>query len=64
MKETCSFLSRFWNDESGASSAEYAVILAVIGSAVALSVFVLSGAIATGINNSATCLNTMGDTCN
>jgi pilus assembly protein Flp/PilA len=30
--------AKLWNDESGASAAEYALILAIVGSAIALSV--------------------------
>ena len=45
VKEASSFWGRFWSDESGSAAAEYVVILAVIGTAVALSVIVLSGAI-------------------
>jgi hypothetical protein len=35
MRKTVSFLNRFWNDESGAAAAEYVIILAIIGSALA-----------------------------
>ena len=64
VKEASSFWGRFWSDESGASSAEYAVILAVVGSALVLAVILLSGAIVTAVNDAATCINTMGGTCN
>ena len=47
MRNTVSFLNRFWRDRSGAA-AEYAVILAVIGSAQVISVLLLSGALAGG----------------
>ncbi len=64
VKEASSFWGRFWSDESGSAAAEYVVILAIIGTAVALAVFVLSGAVATAINDAATCIETMGGTCN
>ncbi len=64
MKEIASFLDRFWKDQGGASSAEYAVILAVVGAALVFSVVLLSGAVTTAINDTATCINTMGGTCN
>ena len=64
VEETSIFWDRFWSDESGASSAEYAVILAVVGSALVFSVILLGGALATAINDATTCLNTMGNTCN
>jgi pilus assembly protein Flp/PilA len=63
MKKTVSFMNRFWNDESGAAAAEYVIILAIIGSALAVAVVLLSGAIATAINETATCINTDGNTC-
>ncbi len=64
MQRTSCILSRFWMDQSGASSAEYVVILAVVGSALVFSVILLGGAVATAINDAATCINTMGGTCN
>ena len=63
MKKTVSFMNRFWNDESGAAAAEYVIILAIIGSALAVAVVLLSGAIATAINETATCINSDGVTC-
>ncbi len=64
MRKTVSFLNRFWSDESGAAAAEYVIILAIIGSALAFAIILLSGAIATAINDTATCINTDGNTCN
>ena len=64
MRKTVSFLNRFWNDESGAAAAEYVIILAIIGSALAFAIILLSGAIATAINDTATCINSNGVTCN
>ncbi len=64
MRKTVSFLNRFWNDESGAAAAEYVIILAIIGSALAFAIILLSGAIATAINDTATCINSNGLTCN
>ncbi len=63
MRKTVSFLNRFWNDESGAAAAEYVIILAIIGSALAFAIILLSGAIATAINDTATCINSNGVTC-
>ncbi len=64
MRKTVSFLNRFWSDESGAAAAEYVIILAIIGSALAFAIILLSGAIATAINDTATCINSNGLTCN
>ncbi len=63
MRKTVSFLNRFWSDESGASAAEYVIILAILGSALPFSAFLLGGAIATAINDAATCINSNGGTC-
>ena len=48
-----SFLKTFLNDESGASAAEYALILAVVGVAIGAGALVLGENVATSINNSA-----------
>ena len=46
-------IGRLRTDTSGASAAEYAIILAVIGAGVAMATFRLSNSIACSINNSA-----------
>ena len=45
------FLNDFMRDESGASAAEYALILAVVGGGIAGAAFLLGGAITTAIDN-------------
>ena len=50
-------------DESGASAAEYALILAIVGSAIALAAIVLGGAIANAMNDAASCIATDGSSC-
>jgi pilus assembly protein Flp/PilA len=47
----------FLNDESGASAAEYALLLAIIGAGVGVAVFALGGAITTRINAATTCIS-------
>ncbi len=64
MRKTVSFLNRFWGDESGAAAAEYVIIIAIIGSALAFAIILLSEAIAVAINDTATCINSNGVTCN
>ncbi len=64
MRKTVSFLSRFWDDQSGAAAAEYVIILAIIGSSLAFAMILLSGAVATAINDTATCIDSRGVTCN
>ena len=50
-------IKKLWNDESGASAAEYALILAIVGSAIALAAFNLGGAIADEMNQAADCID-------
>ena len=45
-------------DEAGASAAEYALILAVIGSVIAIAALTLSEAIGGAMTNTAECINT------
>jgi pilus assembly protein Flp/PilA len=45
-----------WNDESGASAAEYALILAVIGTGIAVAAVNLGGAIEAAIQKGANCV--------
>ena len=47
----------------GASAAEYALILAIIGAAIAVAAIGLSGAIANAMNDSTTCIASNGLTC-
>ena len=47
-----SFLKTFLNDESGASAAEYALILAVVGVAIGAGALVLGQNVGESINNS------------
>ena len=43
-------------DEAGASAAEYALILAIVGSAIALAALLLGGEIAESMNEAAACI--------
>ena len=45
-------------DVSGASAAEYALILAIVGAAIALAAFQLGGSIADAMNDARTCIET------
>ena len=44
-------------DDSGASAAEYALILAIIGAVIAIAALTLSNAIGGAMNNTASCIN-------
>jgi pilus assembly protein Flp/PilA len=54
-------LTRFWNDDSGASAAEYALILAIIGAAIAIAAIALGGAIANAMNDARLCIEQAED---
>ncbi len=54
------FLKTFARDESGASAAEYALLLVVIGIAIILAAGALSGAISKAMNDTATTINNRG----
>jgi pilus assembly protein Flp/PilA len=50
-------------DESGASAAEYALILAIVGTAIAAAAIVLGNSIAGAMNNAAACIQAADGTC-
>jgi pilus assembly protein Flp/PilA len=50
-------------DESGASAAEYALILAIIGGAIALAAIYLGGEIAGAVNSAGSCINAPATAC-
>ena len=43
-------------DDRGASAAEYALILAIIGAVIAIAALTLAGAIGNAMNNTAACI--------
>lgn len=53
-----SFMKTFWANESGASAAEYALILAIIGTGIAVASVALGTAISNAMTTSATCIST------
>ena len=50
-------------DDSGASAAEYALILAIIGSAIALTAIFLGSTISTAIGSAGNCINDPQNSC-
>ena len=54
---------RLMRDDSGASAAEYALILAIVGTAIALAAIFLGDTIATALSESSQCIATDGVTC-
>jgi pilus assembly protein Flp/PilA len=55
--------ARFFRDEAGASAAEYALILAIVGAGIAGAAILLGNAIANAVNFAATCISTYGGSC-
>jgi pilus assembly protein Flp/PilA len=51
------FVTSFLRDDSGASAAEYALILAVVGSVIAIAALGLAGAIGGAMDDASTCIN-------
>ncbi len=52
-----SFLKKMWNDQSGASAAEYALILAIVGTGIALAAVVLGNSIGNSMNDASKCMS-------
>jgi pilus assembly protein Flp/PilA len=50
-------IKNLWNDESGASAAEYALILAIVGTGIAAAALNLGNAIGNTMNNAANKVN-------
>lgn len=50
-------------DRRGASAAEYALILAIVGAGLALAAFFLGSQVAIAINEAGSCISTNGGTC-
>jgi pilus assembly protein Flp/PilA len=51
-------------DKRGASAAEYALILAIVGAAIAAAAIFLGGEVATAINDAGSCIESNGTNCN
>lgn len=50
------FVTSFLRDDSGASAAEYALILAIVGSGIAVATVALSGSISTAMGKAGECI--------
>jgi pilus assembly protein Flp/PilA len=50
-------IKKLWNDESGASAAEYALILAIVGAGIAVASFDLGTAISTAMDTAGDCID-------
>lgn len=51
------FVTSFLRDDSGASAAEYALILAIVGAGIALAAGALGTAISGAMDDAATCIS-------
>ncbi len=57
-------LARLWNDQSGISSVEYALLLAFVAAGIITAAEVLSNAVENEMEDTATCIeNSGGTTC-
>jgi pilus assembly protein Flp/PilA len=56
-------INRLVRDCRGASAAEYALILAIVGTGIALASYGLGQAVASSMNDTGTCIATDGATC-
>jgi pilus assembly protein Flp/PilA len=52
------FIHSFYNDEQGAAAAEYALILAIVGTGIAGAALALGTAVKGSMNKAATCITT------
>ncbi|HUH24911.1 MAG TPA: Flp family type IVb pilin [Brevundimonas sp.] len=56
-------LMSYLTDENGASAAEYALILAIVGTGIAAAAFALGGSITGAMNRAVTCINSATGVC-
>jgi len=54
------WIKSLWNDQGGASAAEYALILAVIGTAIGLAAITLGRSISGAFNSASNCVSGKG----
>ena len=57
------FVTSFLRDDSGASAAEYALILAIVGAVSAVAAIALVGALGGPLNDAKRCISTNGTSC-
>ena len=56
-------ITSFLADDSGASAAEYALILAIVGTGIAGAAFARGGAMSNSMNKAVNCINSTTGTC-
>lgn len=57
------FMTKLWSDESGISSVEYVLLLALIGSAIIVGASFLGDAVGNELSETALCISTNGADC-
>ena len=57
------FMTKLWQDESGISSVEYVLLLALIGSAIIVGASLLGDSVANELEETAECISSDGATC-
>lgn len=57
------FLRTFVRDDAGASAAEYALIVAVIGTGIAVAAVTMGSDISSAMTTAGTCITSKGATC-
>ena len=57
------FMTKLWQDESGISSVEYVLLLALIGSAIIIGASLLGDSVANELNETAACIASDGTNC-
>jgi pilus assembly protein Flp/PilA len=55
-------IKNLWTDTSGASAAEYALILAIVGSGIAIAAIALGSSISGAMSGAADCINNPSST--
>ncbi len=56
-------IMKLWKDESGAAAAEYALILALVGTGIAAAAFALGGAVSGAMTKATNCIKSTTGTC-
>ena len=57
MRKITAGIRSFWNDESGISSVEYALLLAFVAAGIILAADLLSNAVSNEMNQAANCIS-------
>lgn len=64
VNDMVNLIKKLWNDDTGASAAEYALILAIVGTGIAAAAIFLGNSISNAMNTASECMQTQGGTCN